>query len=147
MSTSENVSIAGYVSRPYEPVCQLLETWKGHSLSGDVTTRPGYFLGDLVRVSRSVARLPVGRRGTVPIEQVAELRVLPVDTGRDALTEVLLVTSDNAVASIPRSIRVQGARSLLDALLRELDAAPTSPELKRHELSDPVEREAPRLAS
>lgn len=142
MSISQNVSIAGYVSRPYDQVCQLLETWKGHSLSGDAMTRPGYSLGDLVRVSRAVARLPVGRRGTAPIEQVAELRVLPVNTGRDALTEVLLVTSDNAVASMPRSIRVRGARSLLDALLRELEAAPTSPELR-----SPVEREAPRLAS
>ena len=133
MSTTESVGIAEYVSRPYEQVCDLLEGWKGHPFSGDPTARPNYFLGDLLRVSRSVARLPVRRLGTVPTEQVAELRVLPVNTGRDALTELLLVAPGSS--SMPRVIRVQAARSLLGAVLRQLDAASTP------------ESEAPRLAS
>ena len=133
MSTTGSVCIAEYVFRPYEQVCQLLEAWSGHPLSADGSTRPQYFLGDLLRVSRSVARLPVGRLGTVPTEQVAELRILPVNTGRDALTELLLVAPDSS--SMPHVIHARGTQSLLAAILRQLDAAPRP------------ESDAPRLAS
>ena len=122
MTAITDLSVAGYVQGPYEQVCRLLETWEGEPLAG--TTSPsGHVLGRLVRVSRAVARVPVEPRGTGPGEHGAELRILPVITGLDSLTEVLLITEDHAEQSLPRSARVEAARSLLDSLIAKLDNA------------------------
>jgi hypothetical protein len=123
MTAITDLSVAGYVQGPYEQVCRLLETWEGEPLPEAATSSPGHVLGHLVRVSRAVARVPVERRGTNPAEQGAELRILPVITGMDSLTEVLLITEDRAEQSLPRSARVEKARSALDLLIAKLDDA------------------------
>lgn len=123
MTAITDLSVAGYVQGPYEQVCRLLETWEGEPLAATTTSQPAHVLGRLVRVSRAVARVPVEHRGTASGAQGAELRILPVITGLDSLTEVLLITEDNAEQSLPRSVRVEAARSLLDSLIAKLDNA------------------------
>jgi hypothetical protein len=126
MSAITDLSVAGYVQGPYEQVCRLLEMWEGEPLTEAATSAPGHVLGRLVRVSRAVARVPLERRGPEPRESVDELRILPVITGLDSLTEVLLITEDSASRSEPRSARVAAARLALESLIAKLDSALTT---------------------
>jgi hypothetical protein len=123
MTAITDLYVAGYVQGPYEQVCQLIEMWEGEPLWATATSSPGHVLGRLVRVSRAVARVPIERRGTVPLEKLGELRILPVITGHDSLNEVLLITEDSGEPSMTRSARVIAARSVLDSLLAKLDNA------------------------
>jgi hypothetical protein len=121
MTAITDLAVAGYVQGPYEQVCRLLEQWEGEPLPGAGPASSGHVLGRLAHVSRAVARVPVERQGTTPREKVGELRILPVITGHDSQTEVLLVTEDSATLALPRSARVVAARRVLDALLARLD--------------------------
>ena len=97
MSTIPAVFLSDYTSKPYEEVCDLLEAWEGHALSSNVVVLPDVVFGKLVRFSPSLASLPMRTRPSVADEPFVELRVLPVSTGLDAVTELLLITPDDAV--------------------------------------------------
>ena len=124
MSTLLAVFLSDYVDTPYEEVCDLLETWEGHGLSNNAVALPDVVFGKLVRLSSSVASLPLRARRSVSDDQpIIELRVLPVSTGLDALTELLLIAPDDAGLSAPPSERAQHPRSLLHALMRDVNEA------------------------
>jgi hypothetical protein len=116
---AQAVCVTDYLDVPFEQICALLERSGGQPFSDEGPTRRNYLLGDLVRVSRSVARVLVGRVGAA--ENTAELRILPVLTGRGAVTELLLVAPASSMMS--RGRRVHEARELLEAVVRHVDAA------------------------
>ena len=115
----EPVHVPGYVDRPYEQVCAVLEAWKGRTLSDGSSST--FVVGEVSRVSRWSAHVPIERVDPGAPPCTAELRILPIHTGRDALTELLLVMSETS--SQTRACRVERTRRLLDAVVHELDAA------------------------
>ncbi len=123
MTTIPAIFVSDYVDKSYEEVCDLLETWEGHGLSSHAVALPDVVFGKLMRFSPSLASLPVRPCPPAAEEPFIELRVLPVSTGVDALTELLLIAPDAAVASAPSSARAQHPRPLLQALVRDLDEA------------------------
>lgn len=146
-TTTSTVHVPGYVERPYEQVCDLLEGWAGLRLSGGPSAK--YLLGELSRVSRWSAHVPIERADENMPPCTVELRVLPVHTGHDALTELLLVSESPSPARA-RADRVERTRLLLDAVEREFDAAPSAaddPMLNRHQREPTPARDATARAS
>jgi len=123
MSTIAAVFLSEYMDKPYQDVCDLLETWEGGNHPSDDLALPDVVFGRLVHVSRSLASLPMRARPSVADEPCIELRVLPVSTGLDALTELLLIAPDDAVPSESSSVRSRCLRSLLQAIMGDLDEA------------------------
>src|SRR4051812_7475085 len=103
------VHVPGYVERPYEQVCALLAGWTGRTVSDGSSST--FVLGALSRVSRWSAHVPMERvdEGAAPC--TAELRILPIHTGIDALTELLLVMTE--ASSQTRACRVERTRRVL----------------------------------
>ena len=108
------IALTAYVDHAYESVCSVLTGWSAASW-GDVS------IGMLERPSTFVARVAVWQPST-SVE--AELRVLPVLTGCDAVTELLLVIPADPHGE--RAALVDKGRVLLDRFTREVDSALSS---------------------
>ena len=115
-SETKAVCIADYLDRPYDEVCGLLERFSGRPFS-DESAVPSLLVGDLVRVGRRLGRLSVRRAGAT--ENIAELRIIAVRTGREAVTELLLVAP--AMSWMSREDRVRDAQTMLEAVVRQID--------------------------
>jgi len=116
---SSATHVPGYVERPYEQVCDLLDAWRDQPLPNGPSET--FAIGELTRVSRWSAHAPILQPRNVELGATTELRVLPIHTGRDALTELLLVAGDSSESE--HTARVEELSSLLAALVRLLDRA------------------------
>jgi hypothetical protein len=117
MSTTV-VSVTDYLDRPFDEVCESLERVSVAPLSGA-----------LVRVGRGLARVPIETAGSTGAQ--ADLRILAVRTGRDAITELLLVTP--TVSQTEHESELRDARELLDVIARGIEADRAAP--KSHALT------------
>jgi hypothetical protein len=100
-------------------VCETLAAWSGDRLWTG-SPHQSAVVGELEHVSNWLARvqiLPAEGTGTEPI---AELRVLPVATGREAITELLVVVACRGENDLPPRGDVHRARDILAAVCRRL---------------------------
>lgn len=107
----DTVALTAYVDHAYESVCAVFEQWSG-------TTRGDYTIGELTKPSTFVARIPIG---TADRAIDAELRALPVWTGCNSVTELLLVVSTHDDREHARTVEI--GRHILDALARDIGEA------------------------
>ena len=124
MSTTGPVFVVDYTDKPFEDVCAVLEQWSGSRLIPRTGRRPIARVGAIDRITDHVARVAVFEPDVVGTDAIAELRVIAVSTGHDALTELLVFADAGRHTASERAVAVLRARSILDGAMRRLELAP-----------------------
>lgn len=109
MSTTGPVFVVDYTDMPYEDVCAALASFEGQAL------------GAIDHIGDHVARVAVFARGGLHTVPIAELRVIAVSTGRDALTEVLAFAAVEGDSPDDHALAVTRARSILAGVMHHLE--------------------------
>ena len=130
MSTTGPVFVVDYADRPYEDVCAVLEAWEGSLLTTREGRRAVAQVGAIDRITDHVARVAMFEPGS-DVDPVAELRVIAVSTGHDALTELLAFADAASPTAAGRAVAVLRARSILEGAMHHLELVrePMAPRL------------------
>ena len=122
MGTSGPVFVVDYVDLSFEDVCDLLEQRAGSLLTTRARPRPIARVGGFERVADHVGRVPMfDPQSDSP--SIAELRVIAVSTGRDPLTEVLVLAPPPTDTAAGHAVALLRARSILQGALGALEVA------------------------
>jgi hypothetical protein len=116
--------VVDYADRPFEDVRATLEQWAGTRLTSRMGQRPIARVGSTDRITDHVARVPMFEADAINGDPIAELRLIAVSTGHDALTEVLVFSDPGTATAAARAVAILRARSILEGAMRRLDTAP-----------------------
>jgi hypothetical protein len=100
------VYVADAVDQPFADVCRAL------------TEASAHMAGSIVAVSDAMATLAIT---TNDGGATAELRVLPIRGGADAMTELLLISTEEEGSPVRHATHVAGARSQLDGIVKTVE--------------------------
>ena len=123
MTTTGPVFVVDYTDQPYEDVCAALEAWEGSLLTTRHGRRAVAQVGAVDRITDHVARVAMFEPES-GAEPIAELRVIAVSTGHDALTEVLAFADVASPTAAGRAVALLRARSILEGAIHHLELAP-----------------------
>lgn len=118
MNSMEEVYVADWVNQPFADVCGLLA--KASRPENDQPAGSDVVVGPVVRVSGAMASVMLQCR-SASCEDTTELRILPVWGGRDAVTELLLISRWHESSSMPHEVHVERAWSVLKAIEQTLE--------------------------
>lgn len=124
MATTGPVFVVDYTDKRYEDVCAALETWTDTRLTTRMGRRPIALVGSTDRITDHVARVQMFDADSASDDPLAELRVIAVSTGHDALTEVLVFAEPPSDTPAGRAVAVLRARSILEGAMRRLELTP-----------------------
>lgn len=124
MTTTGPVFVVDYTDTPYTDVCASLEAWEGTRLTTRLGRRPIARVGPTDHITDHVARVAMFDAESETAAPVAELRVIAVSTGHEALTEVLVFATPGSDTPSGRAAAVLRARSILEGAMRRLEASP-----------------------
>jgi hypothetical protein len=124
MSTTGPVFVVDYTDRPYEAVCDALDGWSGDRLTTRPGRRPLARVGAVDRITDHVTRVAMFEPDAVGGTAVAELRVIAVSTGHDALTELLVFADAGDNSPAERAAAVLRARAILEGAMHRVQLVP-----------------------
>lgn len=124
MGSTGPVFVVDYTERPYEEVCAALEGWADTRLTTRMGRRPIALVGSTDRITDHVARVQLFGADSASDDPLAELRVIAVSTGHDALTEVLVFAEPPSDTPAGRAVALLRARSILEGAMRRLESKP-----------------------
>jgi hypothetical protein len=123
MRTTGPVFVVDYTDRTYEEVGAALDAWTDSLLSTRPVHRPIARVGATDRITDHVARVMMFDPDALDGAAFAELRVIAVSTGHEALTELLVYADPRTNTAAARAAAVLRARSILDGAMQRLELA------------------------
>lgn len=111
MDKSRPTFVLDYVDTAFEEVCDLLNRWEHEHLSS-------LHVGPVDRIADHVVRVRI-----LDDDVAAEVRVLAVSTGREPLTELLVVARPADASASGRAAVVTRARSILRDATRRIESS------------------------
>lgn len=120
MDTTRPIFVLDYVDTPFDEVCDLLHAWEGHRLAVSTGGLPTARVGPVDRIADHVVRVMVFDEDD---RVVAELRALAVSTGRESLTELLVVARPVDSTLTGRAMVLERARSILERATRWMETS------------------------
>ena len=120
MDKSRPTFVLDYVDTAFNEVCDLLSGWEHERLTTGTDRRPSLHVGPVDRIADHVVRIRILDDDD---DVAAEVRVLAVSTGREPITELLVVARPTDASACGRATVVARARSILRDATRRIESS------------------------